>query len=108
VNMVDGSAIWRLHATHGVPLDISVPECGRRGIMITWLKLLIAADKDGANWTTLIPRLCTAIEDGYPRELSGPICRRLRDIAAMIPDYYDGPRVALADHASQADTEAKP
>lgn len=78
---IDGKTVWEIHATHGFPLELSIPELANRGFMVTWLELLIAAQKDGANIKTLIPRLISCAEDAYPPHDSAPIRERLDKIA---------------------------
>ncbi len=50
---IDGQRVWEWHATHGVPVEFTIPELAKRGYIPTWYKLLIAAMYDGVN----IPRL---------------------------------------------------
>jgi len=82
---IDGETVWKIHATHGFPLELSIPELAERGFMVTWLELLIAAQKDGANLETLIARLEAIACDSYPKHISGPILERFAAISSWFP-----------------------
>jgi hypothetical protein len=78
--VIDGAKVWEMHATHGLPLEVTLMELGRRDIMVSWHELLEAASRDGAGWDTLIPRLQFAVREAYPQALSEVINERLDDI----------------------------
>lgn len=81
---MDGRKVWEMHATHGLPLEVSLMELGRKGIMVTWLDLLEAASRDGADWCTLIPRLQFAVKEAYPEADADVINTRLDNILRQV------------------------
>ena len=81
---IDGKLIWKMHATHGLPLEIAIPMAASMDYMPTWLDILCAASDDGAIWDTLIPRLQDCAMDSYEDSIAKEICRRLEDIKQRI------------------------
>jgi len=77
VKCIPGTEVWRWHATHGVPLEISLPMLADRGLVPTWDTLLDSARKDGANAKTLVRRLQSAVQDAYGKEVGREIANRL-------------------------------
>lgn len=77
MKVVSGAEVWRWHATHGVPLEISLPMLADKGLVPTWDALLDSARKDGANEKTLIRRLQSAALDAYGRDDGSVISERL-------------------------------
>ena len=77
MRLVSGAEVWRWHATHGVPLEISLPMLADRGLVPTWDTLLDYAHKDGANEKTLIRRLQSAAQDAYGKDVGRVISERL-------------------------------
>lgn len=67
--------MWKLHATHGFPIELSIPLIAERGWMIDWMGLMDAAKRDGANVTN---RLWDIVGDAYPPEIAEGIRGRLR------------------------------
>lgn len=78
MTLVDGAAIWTLHATHGFPVDLSIPMLASEDCVPTWVPLLEAARRDGADMERLVTRLCEAVSDGYPPDIAAVIVRKLR------------------------------
>lgn len=66
--LIDGAEVWKLHATYGFPLEMSLPILADRSYIPTWDSLLLAADKDGADLPRLCRRLHDAVGDAYPAE----------------------------------------
>lgn len=64
---------------------MSLPLLAEQGYTVSWLELLEAAKKDGANLDTLIPRICDAIHDAYPRDFARVICDRLGILSVAKP-----------------------
>ena len=75
--LIDGAALWRLHAQDGFPLEMSLPELAARGAVPTWDALLRAAEADGANLSRLATRLHEVIGDAWPPDVAAEIRRRL-------------------------------
>ena len=75
--LIDGKLIWEMHATHGLPIEISIPLAAQEHLMPTWMELLYAASDDGAKWHLIIPRLKESICDGYEDAEAQEICARL-------------------------------
>lgn len=82
--LVDGERIWWLHATHGFPLEFSIPMLADRGYVPTWDRLVGAAQADGANMEHLGRRLSHAVGDGYPPEFAAEVRKRM---PALIQRY---------------------
>jgi hypothetical protein len=74
---VPGNEVWKWHATHGFPLEMSLPLLAERGYVPTWDTLWEGAMKDGANPQTLLRRLQAAAMDAYGREVGQLISDRL-------------------------------
>lgn len=83
---LSGRQVWSWHATHGVPIELSIPLLADRGVMVTWQELLTAANEDGANWLTLIPRLQGVVTDAYAGEVASVINNRLDGIKRAVVD----------------------
>ena len=81
---ISGALVWTLHATHGLPFEISIPMLAERGLVPTWHDVLCAASKDGCQWTVLIPRLQDAAMDSYPQDYARVVCERLQAILDSI------------------------
>jgi len=84
---INGALVWSLHATHGLPLEISIPMLAERGFVPTWCDILCAAARDGCQWTVLIPRLQDAVADSYPQDYANVVRDRLQIIydAILLP-----------------------
>lgn len=78
MNLVRGEVVWRLHATHGFPLEVSIPLLADRGYCPTWLDLIAAAETDGAKRGPLLRRLDPIIGDSYDAETAAAIRARLQ------------------------------
>ena len=63
--LVDGAVVWQLHATHGLPLDVSIPILLARGDVLTWEPLLRAARADGADPVAVLDRCAAAVRDSH-------------------------------------------
>ena len=81
--LIDGKAIWEMHATHGLPIEISIPMAASMSYMPTWLDILCAASDDGAKWGILIPRLKDCAMDAYESDVAKEICKKLNSILEM-------------------------
>jgi hypothetical protein len=58
ISFINGSAIWRLHGTHGLTVDTSLELLWEDHSMLpTWGNLIDAAAKDGINIDRFIDRL---------------------------------------------------
>jgi alanyl-tRNA synthetase len=77
MNILDGKVIWSLHATHGFPLEISIPMIADKGFVPSWDRLLNAAKKDGTNIDRLVGRLQDIARDAYAEPTSNIIAERL-------------------------------
>ena len=74
---VPGDQLWALHATHGLPLEVALPLLADRGYVVSWLDLLAAAERDGANRPRLIRRLRDIITDSYEPDFAREVLARL-------------------------------
>ena len=63
---VDGAKVWRLHATEGFPLELSIPLLADRGAYPRWMELVQAALHDGVNPKAFERRLGDICRDSYP------------------------------------------
>lgn len=63
--LVDGAEVWKLHATHGLPLEISIPMLADAGHIPTWDRLVEAAERDGTNRERLMRRLHDIVGDAF-------------------------------------------
>lgn len=77
MKVIPGNQVWQWHATHGFPLELSLPLLADRGLVPSWDTLLEAARKDGANVRTLVRRLQAAALDAYGRAAGQIISDRL-------------------------------
>jgi alanyl-tRNA synthetase len=66
MTVIDGKIVWNLHATHGLPVEVSLELLARCGLVPSWDRLLTAAQADGTNIARLKSRLSDAIADAYP------------------------------------------
>ena len=64
---------WRMHATHGISLDLSLPVLADEGFIPAWDLLFEAAAKDGANLSRLSSRICEIVVDVYPPRVAKAI-----------------------------------
>lgn len=76
--LIDGSFVWKLHATYGVPVEISFDLLAEKGLIPIWDQLFAAAKKDGANLERLKERVLIAVRDSYDRETASEIEKRMR------------------------------
>jgi len=77
VKLIDGDAIWRLHAQDGFPVELALPFLADNGEVPTWEPLLLAAKADGANIPRLVARLKGAVADAYRPDAAAYICAGL-------------------------------
>jgi len=54
-----------MHATHGFPLELSLPILAGKGYVPAWDRLLEAARRDGANIARLVSRICSLAGETY-------------------------------------------
>lgn len=78
MTVVDGAAIWSLHATHGFPIEFSLAALADRNAVPSWDRLMNAARADGVHMIRFMRRLEEAIMDAYPPDISRMIYARLR------------------------------
>lgn len=83
MKIIDGTQLWALHATHGFPLEVSVPMVGDHDAVPDWLGLFRAARRDGVNVPALVRRLDAIVGDAYPP----PIATAIRERLALMPAY---------------------
>lgn len=84
--LVDGAAVWRLSATHGLPLELALSLLADDGRIPTWDRLLDAAAADGAHIPRLGRRLQDVISDAYAPEDAAEIRRRLTLLLTRYPN----------------------
>ena len=75
--LIDGGEVWKWHATHGIPVEFTIPELAKRGFTPTWDKLLTAAMYDGADVPKLIRRLQGIAVDSYSHDFAKVIQMKL-------------------------------
>ena len=80
--IVSGAVVWEMHETHGVLLEVSLPACFERGIVVTWLDLLSEARKSGANIERLVTRIHHIISDSVGGDWANEWLRRIRLVEA--------------------------
>ena len=74
---IDGARIWQIKATHGLPLDMAIQRCASRGFVPTWLELLDAAERDGANIPVLIRELQYCVTEAYEPDFARAVNEKL-------------------------------
>ena len=77
MRLVRGEVVWRLHATHGFPLELSIPLLADRGLCPTWFDLLAAAERDGAKRSALVRRIMDIVGDAFDPETAHAIRTKL-------------------------------
>jgi len=85
MKVVDGALVWKLHATYGFPLELSLPILADRGLVPAWDRLLDAAAADGADVARLIRRLDESCGDAYPPDMADFIRAGLQHLLAARP-----------------------
>lgn len=75
--VIDGAEVWKLHATFGFPLELSLPLLADRGYVPAWDRLLGAAGADGANVPRLLRQLHEIVGDAWPVGVATEIRARL-------------------------------
>ena len=80
---MDGGTIWMMHATHGFPLELSIPMLADRDQVPDWVGLIRAALRDGVNLPGLLRRLDAVVGDSYEATTAAAIRQRL----TKVPDY---------------------
>ncbi len=58
--------VWKLHATHGLPVEMSIMFMGMKGWTATWDQRFVAAKRDGANLPVLARWVSEAVGNAYP------------------------------------------
>jgi alanyl-tRNA synthetase len=71
--LIDGAVIWKLKATHGMPLDMTLDLFWSRRMLPTWAPLLKAAQKDGANIERLVKEIRQIVSNTYPTKIADHI-----------------------------------
>jgi hypothetical protein len=67
ISLIDGGVVWKLHATHGLPIDFIMDYMWDvYKIIPTFLEILKSAKKDGTNIQRLFKEL-----DGYAKIIYG-------------------------------------
>jgi hypothetical protein len=87
---LDGEGLWWLHATHGFPLEFSIPMAAERGYVPTWDRFFLAAKRDGANLPVLARRVSDAVGDGYPAEFATGFRERLPCLLHSLMSEQEG------------------
>ena len=72
-----GAALWKLQATHGLPLDMALVRLAQEGLVPTWLELFEAARKDGANLRRLHRAVQFFVTEAYGPPIAAAINSRL-------------------------------
>ena len=80
MKLIDGAKIWELHATHGFPIEFSIPLLAERGYCPTWVELVRTALKDGVNLPRLLDRLDSVIGDSYAPGVAAEIRARFKRV----------------------------
>ena len=80
MRLIDGAKIWELHATHGFPIEFSIPLLAERGYCPTWVELVREALKDGVNLPRLLGRLDSVIGDSYTPDVANEIRTRFKKV----------------------------
>jgi hypothetical protein len=81
--LVDGKAVWQLHATHGFPLEMSIPMLADRHHIPTWEALFLAAYHDGVRPAAMVNRLREILSDAYPKRMAA----RMQESLQQMPEY---------------------
>lgn len=67
--IISGKVIFKLHETHGLPLEISTMLAREKGMVIDWTEFYQCAQKAGWKTLNLIARIKSACRDaGYNKE----------------------------------------
>ena len=77
MELIDGAYLWHLKATHGLPLDMAIMKCAQHDRIPTWLDLLRAARRDGANIDVLIRELQFCVREAYPQPVADEVNHKL-------------------------------
>lgn len=85
MKIVPGAKVWALHATHGFPLELSLPlMAAKYDALPSWLPLLEAAQADGANMERLVRRIAEIAGEAYDPETAKVIRDRLPHLLTAI------------------------
>lgn len=75
--LIDGAEVWKMHATHGIAIETTIPELAEKGYVPTWDKLLNAAMQDGTDIPQLVRRLQGIAVDSYPPKFAKVVQEKL-------------------------------
>lgn len=79
MKLVDGAEIWRVKATHGLPLDFALEALAKRDAVPTWPDLFAAARRDGANIPKLVRELRFFVREAYAPDVASKIVEGLNE-----------------------------
>lgn len=65
MTLIDGALVWKMKATHGLPLDMALVVLAKQGMVPTWDRLFDAAEKDGTNIPKLIRECQFYVKEAY-------------------------------------------
>ena len=77
MDLIDGKIVWTLHATHGMPLEMTLNILAEKNQIPTWDRLLESAKKDGAKLDRLSERIIIAVSDSYPGDVAAIVRQKL-------------------------------
>jgi hypothetical protein len=77
MNTIGGDIVWRMKATHGLPLDFILARLAKEELIPTWDQLFAAAKADGTNLQKLSRELQFFVRETYPKHIADEINRRL-------------------------------
>lgn len=73
----NGARLWYIKATLGLPLDWALTILAREGFVPSWVDLLRAAARDGANIPKLVRELQFYVREAYPADYAKEVNMRL-------------------------------
>ena len=81
MNLIDGAVIWKIKATHGLPLDFALTRLAQLDAVPTWDRLIESASRDGADIPKLVRELQFFVKEAYAPEVAHEINNRLEAIS---------------------------
>ena len=79
--LIDGALLWRLKATHGLPLDFALERLAQAKRVPTWDAFFRAARRDGAKVPRLVRELRFFVREAYAAEIAHILTARLEVIS---------------------------
>lgn len=96
MKVIPGELVWCLHATHGFPLELSLPILAAKYDAIpAWRELLDAARADGTNLDRLVRRIQEVAGEAYPPEAASHVREKLPLLLSAIRSGVLGVLAAL-------------